>query len=232
MFGWLGGRAIVLVLNRLGLAQGLHADLCRDGGAGDLCAERSRACVRISRGLSGRAGRRQSADPRAFHHHRLSRRGDLARADRHVHAARAAGVAGAARAACAAGARHCGGADAGGAAGGDVALSVRRFDFRSAKNFSSRGSDCAARSAFFWRRSRCWCRCPMRKSISTSDLSSCWCRCWCRAGASRLRRIACMWRCRRAIPIRIASNSICPDSSRRNWSAIRLARPIPICAAG
>ncbi len=49
-------------------------------------------------------------------------------------------------------------------------------------------------------------------------------------GAGRARA----WRgvARAPIPCRAGSSSICPDSSRRSWSATRSAPTVPICAAG
>ena len=85
--------------------------------AGDLRARLVRACLGISRGLSGRPRGRQPADARPQHRRGVSRRGDLARADRDVRAARPAGLAGAAGRARAAGARGRGDADACRAAG-------------------------------------------------------------------------------------------------------------------
>ena len=74
-------------------------------GAGPACAVRGHqrarhfrprlgaACLGLSRGLSGRTGGRQPPDARPQHGGGLSRRRDLARADRDVRAARPAGMA-------------------------------------------------------------------------------------------------------------------------------------------
>ena len=81
------------------------------------------------------------------------------------------------------------------------------------------GSACAARSASSSPRSRCWSACRTRRSISTSASSSCWSRCWCRAGPSRRRRAGCGCRFRAAIRCRAGSSSICrASSSRRSWA--------------
>ena len=82
------------------------------------------------------------------------------------------------------------GADADRAAGRRFPVPRRRSAFRAARSCSSRGSACAARSAFSSRRSRCWSACRTRSSISTSASWWCWCRCWCRAGPSGRRRTA------------------------------------------
>ena len=79
-----------------GAAAGPARALCRHRGAGDLRHRANLARVGISRGLSRRHHHRQPADPRAQFRRDLSRRRDLAGADRDVRAARPAGLAAAA----------------------------------------------------------------------------------------------------------------------------------------
>ena len=96
VIGCAGGRVITLVLNRLTLAQGLHAPFVAVGALVVFAFANARACLRLSRGLSRRAGGRQPADARAQFGRRVSRRRHLAGADRDVRAARPAGLAAAA----------------------------------------------------------------------------------------------------------------------------------------
>ena len=69
-------------------------------------------------------------------------------------------------------------------------------------------------------RSRCWWACRKPTSISTSPLSSSSSRSCCRAGHWRRRRGGCMSPCRAPNAVRAAWSSICPASSNNNWSAI------------
>ena len=159
VLGLLGGRAMVYVLNHLNLAQGLHAPFVAAGvivifglasvvhGSGFLAVY-----------LAGPRGR-QPADPRAQHRRRLPRRRDLARPDRDVRAARPAGLAAAAAEtllpalAIAATLMLIARPVA-------VFLCLWPFRFPGGKRRSSPGSACAARSASFSRRSRCWSGVP------------------------------------------------------------------------
>ena len=65
VIGFAGGHIITLVLNRVALAQGLHAPFVAVERAGRLRLRQCRACVGLSRGLSRRPCGRQPADPRA-----------------------------------------------------------------------------------------------------------------------------------------------------------------------
>ena len=64
------------------------------------------------------------------------------------------------------------------------------------KRSSSPGPACAGRSRSFSPRSRCWSGCRRPISISTSPLSWSSSRCCCRAGRWGRRRGGCTWRCR------------------------------------
>ena len=105
-----------------------------------------------------------------------------------------------------------------------VFLCLAPFRFNWRKRSSSPGPACAARSRSFWRRSPCWSACRRPIFISTSPLSSSSSRYCCRAGRWRRPRGGCMWRCRVPSAARGASSSICRASSSSNWSAIRCAR--------
>ena len=94
--GVVGGRLVVLALNRVALPQGLHAPFVATAALVIFGAAQIVACLRISRGLSRRHHHRQPADPRAQFGGDVSRRRDLAGADRDVRAARPAGLAAAA----------------------------------------------------------------------------------------------------------------------------------------
>ena len=96
IIGVLGGRAIVFVLNRLGLAQGLHAPFVTTSALVIFGLARGDPCLGLPRRLSRRPRGRQPVDPRAQHRGRVPRRRDLARADRDVRPARPAGLAAAA----------------------------------------------------------------------------------------------------------------------------------------
>ena len=87
-----------------------------------------------------------------------------------------------------------------------------------------------ARSVFSWPRFRCLSACRTASSISMSVSWWSWFRCWCRAGASLTWRAGCG--SPSAVPIHSsrASNSICPVSALRNWSAIASRREVRICA--
>ena len=115
--GWLGGRAMVLVLNRLVLPQGMHAPFVATGALVTFGLAECAARLGLPRGLYRRPDRRQSRDPRPQHHRDVPRCRHLARADRHVRAARPARLARPAAAAAVAGARRGAGADADRAAG-------------------------------------------------------------------------------------------------------------------
>ena len=73
------------------------------------------------------------------------------------------------------------------------------------------------------------CRKPI--SISTSPWSWSSSRCCCRAGRWGRRRGGCTWRCRASTAVRGASSSICRASSNSNWSAIPSARRACISGA-
>ena len=62
ILGVIGGRAMVIALNRVALPQGLHAPFVTTDGAGDLRRRADGACLRLPRGLSRRHHRRQPAD--------------------------------------------------------------------------------------------------------------------------------------------------------------------------
>ena len=102
--------------------------------------------------------------------------------------------------------------------------------FRCASDGSFRGSDCAARSGFSWPRSRCWSASPTPSSIS---MSASW---WCsfrsppRVGPSPGPRTACTSPCRITIRRHAASSSTCPASWPRNLSVTASATTIRICA--
>ena len=109
IIGIIGGRAMVLVLNRLGLRAGPARALRRHQRAGDLRAGAGAARLGVPRRLSGRDGSRQPPDAGAQHRGGVPGRRNLAGADRDVRPARpprlAAGaaqnvVAGASRCAC------------------------------------------------------------------------------------------------------------------------------------
>ena len=91
--GVIGGRLVVMALNRVALPQGLHAPFVTTaalvifGGGADIPR------LGISRGLSRGHHRRQPSDPRAQFRGDVPRRRDLAGADRDVRAARPAGFA-------------------------------------------------------------------------------------------------------------------------------------------
>ena len=93
-----------------------------------------------------------------------------------------------------------------------------------AKRCSSPGPACAARSRSSWPRSRCWSACRRPIFISTSPSSSSSSRCCCRAGRSGPPRAPCTSRCRAPSAARAAWNWICPASSSRSWSVIRCGR--------
>ena len=63
--GVVGGRLVVLALNRVALPQGLHAPFVATAALVIFGARADRACLGISRGLSRRHHHRQPADPRA-----------------------------------------------------------------------------------------------------------------------------------------------------------------------
>ena len=84
------------------------------------------------------------------------------------------------------GARRGAGADADRAAGRGVPVPCA-VPFQCARSCSSPGSACAARSASFSPRSRCWSDCRRAIYFSTSPSWWCCCRCWCRAGPWRSR---------------------------------------------
>ena len=65
VIGVVGGRLVVVALNRRGAAAGPACAICRHRRAGDLRHGADRARVGVSRGLSRRHHHRQSADPRA-----------------------------------------------------------------------------------------------------------------------------------------------------------------------
>ncbi len=68
--GWLGGRAIVFVLNQLGLPQGLHAPFVTTGALVIFGLHVGSARLGLPRGLSGRTDCRQPGDAGAQHRHR------------------------------------------------------------------------------------------------------------------------------------------------------------------
>ena len=105
-----------------GAAAGDACAVRRHRRAGDVRPGRVVARLRLPRGLYRRADRRQSRDARPQHHRDIPRCRDLAGADRHVRAARPAGLARPAAAAPAAGARRGIGADADRAAGRGAGL--------------------------------------------------------------------------------------------------------------
>ena len=63
--GVIGGRLVVLALNRVALPQGLHAPFVATAALVIFGGGADRACLGISRGLSRRHHHRQPADPRA-----------------------------------------------------------------------------------------------------------------------------------------------------------------------
>ena len=97
IMGFLGGRIIAFVINRLTLAQGLHAPFVAVSALVIFAFANVSALVRFSRRLSRGAGRRQHADTGTQFRDRLSRRHYLAGADRDVCSARSAGLAGSSR---------------------------------------------------------------------------------------------------------------------------------------
>ena len=147
----------------------------RDRRAGGVRAGRIGARLGLPRRLYRRPGGRQQRDPRPQCRCDLPRRGDLACPDRHVRAARPAGLAGAAAAARAAGAGGRGHADADRAAGRGVPVpcAVPLQPAREAVHLLGRP---ARRGRHFWPRSRCWWACRTRSSISTSPSWWCWSR--------------------------------------------------------
>ena len=57
----------------------------------------------------------------------------------------------------------------------------------------------------------------------------CWSRSWCKAGPSPTRRGGSISRCRATMRCRAGSSSTCPDSWRRRSSAIHSVSTVPIC---
>ena len=156
LIGLIGGRALVAALNRLSLPQGLHAPLVTTGAlvvfaiAQALHASGFLAVYLAGLIVGNRPTRAHNSD------HRLSRRRDLARPDRHVRAARAAGVAGAAVGARGAGPRRRGNADVHCAPARGVSVPRAVPVLLAREDRSSPGSACAGRSASSSLQFRCW----------------------------------------------------------------------------
>ena len=93
VIGFAGGQIITLVLNRLALAQGLHAPFVAVSALVVFAFAKRGARVRLSRGLSCWPGGRQQADASTQLGGRVPRCRYMARADRDVRPARVAGVA-------------------------------------------------------------------------------------------------------------------------------------------
>ena len=233
IIGILGGRAIVFVLNRLALAQGLHAPFVTTSALVIFGLASVAACLGLSRRLSRRPRGRQPPDARAQHGGGVSRCRHLARADRDVRAARPAGVA-------AAPAReHLLPALAVAATLMLVARPAAVFLCLAPFRFPLAGEDVhllgrpARRGRHLSsRRSRCWSDLPNAYLyfdiafvvVLISLLIQGWTIARPRGG--------CTSRCRATIRCRAASSSICRDSSSRKSSAIRSSANSPYLRRG
>ena len=148
--GWLGGRLLGALINRLNLVTALYPLLAVAGGVFVFAAAASRR-QRLPRDLPGRRRARQPAAAGGAEHPARARRTRLAEPDRHVSDAGTARHAARAGAALARGAPHRARADAGRASGGGrrrpaaVPLPVARADVHQL------GRACAAPCRSCWR---------------------------------------------------------------------------------
>ena len=231
LIGYFGGRAVVLVLNRLDLPQGLHAPFVATAAVVIFAVAAVGARLGLPRGLYRRPGGRQPPDPRAQHARHVPRRRDLARADRHVRAARPAGLAEPAAADAPAGAGGRVHADVGRAAGRRVPLprAVPLHHAREAVHLLGRparrgrhlprldpAAGRAAEGAHLFRR-RLRRRAGLAAGAGLDHRAG---------GAAAAHRAAAHRRRRRGAP-----SSICRASSSRSWSAIRWSPAALICGA-
>ena len=235
LIGILGGRGIVLVLNRLALPQGLHAPFVTTGalvvfGLAETLHSSGFLAVYVAMGLV--VGNRLDAAPTTPWWSFLDAATWLAqigmflilgllatpqRLPDHALAGLAIALA----------------LDAGGAAArGASSACCRSASSRREERVHPRGSACAARSASSSPPSRRWSVCRLAQLyfdvgfvvVLVSLLGA-------GTGPSRRRRTGCTSRCRAPIRRRAASSSTCRASSPRSWSATRSTPTIPICAA-